>query len=136
MAKKIRFRDPSIDAPSEYIQRYFRDLALSLLRISQGRINFDGMFHHKVLSVIADVTANDECVILADATAGSITVTLPDVESATDRTYYIKKTDASGNAVTVDGNASETIDGATTNVLSAQFDSIQVVSNGTEWFII
>ncbi len=50
--------------------------------------------------------------------------------------YTIKKTDVSANAVTIDGNGAETIDGATTQSLPAQYDSMEVVTNGTEWFII
>jgi len=48
----------------------------------------------------------------------------------------IKKTDASANAVTVDGNGAETIDGSTTVSLAAQWDFITVVSNGTNWIKI
>ena len=60
------------------------------------------------------VTANDG-VIECDATSAAITLTLPAVASATPgATYTLKKTDSSANAVMFDGNASETIDGATT----------------------
>lgn len=134
MVRKVRFKDPSIDATQDL--RWLRDFALSVLRISQGRINFDGMFHHKTLKITANLLANDECVILADATSGAITITLPDAESALDRVYYIKKTDVSANTVTIDGENAETIDGAITETLTAQFETIQIVSDGTEWFII
>ncbi len=48
----------------------------------------------------------------------------------------IKKVDVSVNTVTVDGNASETIDGATTAVLTTQWESITIHCNGTAWFIL
>ena len=38
-------------------------------------------------------------------------------------------------AVTVDGNASETIDGETTQILG-QYDCIDIISDGTNWEII
>lgn len=37
---------------------------------------------------------------------------------------------------TIDGNASETIDGATTYTLSTQYESVTIKSNGTNWYII
>jgi hypothetical protein len=75
--------------------------------------------------------------ILCDATSGAITLTLPAAASNTGRLYFIKKTDAGANAVTVDGNASETIDGATTIVaLGNQNEAILIVCNGTAWFIL
>jgi len=74
--------------------------------------------------------------IICDATSGAITITLPAASGATRRIYNIKKVDASGNTVTVDANASETIDGATTNVLSAQYSSVSIQCDGSNWWII
>lgn len=80
-------------------------------------------------------TATDHT-ILGDATGGAITVNLPTAVGIDGRTYTIKKVDASGNAVTVDGDGSETIDGAATNALSTQWDSVTVQSDGANWVII
>lgn len=79
-------------------------------------------------------TAND--VILVDASGGVITVTLPAAAVRSGKQFDIKKIDSSGNAVTVDGDGSETIDGATTKVISSQYDSVTIMSSGTEWFIL
>ena len=38
--------------------------------------------------------------------------------------------------VTIDGNASETIDGATTYALSAQYQSISIYSDGSNWHVV
>jgi hypothetical protein len=70
-----------------------------------------------------------------DTAAGAVTITLPPAIDSTDRIIVVKKIGSTG-AVTVDGNASETIDGATTQVISAQYDAMQVVSDGANWFII
>jgi len=43
--------------------------------------------------------------ILADASSGVFTVTLPPVAASRGRRYYIKKTDSSGNAVTISGGS-------------------------------
>ncbi len=84
----------------------------------------------------ADYTALivDE-VINVNAAPGSCTITLPAAAHIAGKKYTITKTDVTVNTVTVDGNASETINGATTKVLSAQYDTVTIVSNGTGWYI-
>jgi hypothetical protein len=74
--------------------------------------------------------------ILCDASGGSFTVTLPAASGVTRIIYHIKKTDSSGNTVTVDGNASETIDGDTTKIISTQYDSMMITCDGSNWHII
>lgn len=71
-----------------------------------------------------------------DATSAAFTVTLTAVASSLGRVITIKKIDSSANAVTVDGNASETIDGATTYTLSTQYDSVTLHCDGTKWNVI
>ncbi len=75
-------------------------------------------------------------VVVCDASGGAFTITLPAASGRTGRIYHIKKTDSSGNAVTIDGNASETIDGSTTVAISTQFDSLMIISDGSNWHII
>jgi hypothetical protein len=78
--------------------------------------------------------AND--FVRLDATAGAITQLLPAAASCTGRTYTIKKWDASANAVTVDANGAETIDGALTFVLAAQYKYVTVRSYITGWAVV
>ena len=79
---------------------------------------------------------NSNSVFFCDATSGNITATLPAVSGATNRVYVIKKIDSSGNTCTVDGNASETIDDGLTATLTAQYEAITIIPDGTQWFII
>jgi hypothetical protein len=81
------------------------------------------------------VTNSDE-LLLCDATSGAITLTLPTAVGVSGRVFVIKKTDSSANKVTLDGNSSETIDGATTFDLWLQYQSVTIVSNGSNWVII
>lgn len=75
--------------------------------------------------------------ITADATAGAFTITLPAAADAGDGfEAAVIKSDTSDNAVTVDGDGSETINGETSIDLAAQFDSVLLRSNGTAWFAI
>lgn len=71
-----------------------------------------------------------------NATDGAVTITLPAAAGCTGRRYDIKKVDSSANAVTIDGNGAETIDGAATKVLSTQYSSVTIISNGTNWWIV
>lgn len=74
--------------------------------------------------------------ILANATGGAMTINLPSAATFIRWVYVIKKIDSSSNAVTLDGNASETIDGATTYALTKQYDSVAIQSDGTNWHVI
>lgn len=87
------------------------------------------------ISATGGVNATDD-VILADATGGAITLNLPAAASSTNRRLVVKKIDSSGNAVTLDGNAAETIDGAGTLALATQWAHTTIVCNGTAWFVI
>lgn len=74
--------------------------------------------------------------VLCDCTSNAITITLPAAASHTGRIYNVKKIDSTANAVTVDGNGSETIDGATTQTISIQYNSIMIQSDGSNWHIL
>lgn len=84
------------------------------------------------------VTADDDCsCILVSASGGARTVTLPAAASAgSGFKVVIKKTDSSANTVTIDGNGSETIDGAATKVLRLQNQSVALICDGTGWRVM
>jgi hypothetical protein len=85
----------------------------------------------------ASVTvAQSDYSIFADATSNAITVNLPAAASHAGRVFVVVKTDAGANAVTVDPNASETINGATTLALPTQWSRCVIQSNGTNWIRI
>jgi len=86
-----------------------------------------------VTTTYAALNIND--VILSDATGGSFSVTLP-LAAESFKKIIIKKIDVSGNTVTVDGNGAETIDGQLNYQLTLQYESITIISDGTQWFII
>jgi hypothetical protein len=72
--------------------------------------------------------------ILADATSAAFTVTLPTAVGATQQ-YVVKRKNSGANAVTVGTTSSQTIDGATTFVLSTQYQSITLGSDNANWYI-
>lgn len=74
--------------------------------------------------------------VLADATNGNIIVYLPQAITCIGRIYTVKKIDGSVNTVTIDGNGSETIDGALTIVLGTQWSSKILQTDGLSWYVI
>lgn len=80
-------------------------------------------------------TANDE-IILFDCSAGSLTGYLPAASGSQGKCYTVKKIDSTTNSVTIDPNASETIDGSATYFLSGQNDVVSIVCDDTNWRVI
>ncbi len=88
-------------------------------------------------SVTAAVTlTGNDGLMLGDATAGAFAVTLPLAVDARGVTYWIKKVDASANAVTVTAAGADTIDGAATYPLTVQYQAVAVRSDGAAWWVV
>lgn len=75
-------------------------------------------------------------IILCDASSNDITAYLPVAADKLNRTFTFKKIDPSANIVSVSANGTDLVDGLAEQILVSQYDSITVVSNGAEWFII
>ncbi len=74
-------------------------------------------------------------VILADSSGGGFTLTLPTASGNTGLFFVIKKVSTDGNSVTIDANGSQTIDGELTQILTAPYTSISIISDGSNWLI-
>lgn len=75
-------------------------------------------------------------VLDVDASGGAVTINLPAAATAKNGfAVTVKKTDSSTNAVTIDGDGTETIDGTTTKVILSQYSALRVVCDGTEWHL-
>ena len=82
------------------------------------------------------VFASNDTNILGTGGAGGISVTLP-AATLSGQVVRIWKTDAAAGAVTVTRAGSDTIEGATTFSLSVQYDSVELLSDGSgTWYII
>lgn len=80
--------------------------------------------------------AIEDAVLVDDDTAGgAVTVNLPLAAANGGKLYHIKKLGTTGS-VTVDGNGSETIDGSLTFTLTAQYQAITIVTDGSNWHIL
>lgn len=111
--------------------------------LAGGQVSFDGSlaFSEKFNVTVTTVTATsytaatEHIILVDDDTAGStVTITLPTAATA-NTVYHIKKLGTTATVI-VDGDGTETIDGALTITLTAQYESVMLVSNGTFWSII
>lgn len=66
-----------------------------------------------------------------DCTAGNITLYLSPPDQVQDMEIVVKKTDASGNTVTLLG----VVDGVTNPVLMSQYEGMTLVSSGAAWYL-
>jgi hypothetical protein len=90
---------------------------------------------YRTVTTSGNVQSGDY-LIIADATGGAITMTLPPAALVPGRIYVFKRINSGANAVIVDGYAAETIDGAATHTLTPQWNSVTIMSNGVAWFIL
>lgn len=74
--------------------------------------------------------------VLVNATTAASTINLPPAGSKAYPYVVIKKTDSTVNAVTIDAAGSQTIDGATTLVLSLQYSAAVLHANATGWQVV
>tara|TARA_R110002126_G_scaffold172712_1_gene321497 strand:- start:1646 stop:3742 length:2097 start_codon:yes stop_codon:yes gene_type:complete len=68
--------------------------------------------------------------------SGNTTLNLPAAASSSGVEFTVKKTDSNATTVTLDGNASELIDGATTFTFTEQYASYTIVCDGSSWLIL
>ena len=88
-----------------------------------------------VESKSAAFTAEDKKTYLVDSSGGAVTVTLPAPKSGV--TISIKDIgNAETNNITINPNAAEDIDGTSSYVITSNFETIKLTSDGTDYFII
>lgn len=76
-------------------------------------------------------------VVLASASVSQVSINLPDAAASNaDRVIIIKKMDATTNRVRINPDGSDTIDGQSDYYLTAQYQSVTLVSDGTNWNIV
>lgn len=77
----------------------------------------------------------DDCIVVT-STAIPITINLPAAASHKGKTLQVVLALGTGGGVVLDGNASETINGATTQTLTGTYGTARILCTGTEWIIV
>jgi hypothetical protein len=83
-----------------------------------------------------DITLDADDAGMIIVTADGKTVTLPEAAEAEGVMYIIKTTATHSDGLIVDAYSSETIDGATTKTSPAQYATITIVCDGTDWHVL
>lgn len=80
--------------------------------------------------------ATTDKIILVDASAGTVTISLPAAASVKGYKFYVKKIENSVNSVIIDPNGAELIEGMSTNSISTLNTTRCFVSDGIAWYLI
>jgi hypothetical protein len=92
------------------------------------------LFSPQPVAVTSAYTAKySDGVILANASGGAFSVTLPPVLGHKGEWLMVKRTNTGANAVTLDGNGAETVDGSATLALTS-LQGVFLYNDGTQWW--
>jgi len=103
------------------------------------RVKDAGIVEAKRLRVIVNdngslfTMASTEDMTLVDASVSNVACTL--AGHSTGKVVTVKKKDSSGNTVTIGGGTGN-IDGASNYVLYSQYESVTLMSDGTNWWVM
>jgi hypothetical protein len=100
---------------------------------SNNRILFRKQGYRLVTAAYTVIPTDN--VISADATGAAFTVTLPTAVGLAGNQFTIKRINTGSNNVTIATTSSQTIDGVTSFVLSAPYQSVTVMSTGSNWIV-
>jgi len=109
--------------------------AISPQDLRDAVISGIGFCYGRAVATSQALTADDR-VIAATGGAGGITLALPQASTVPYKTYTVVKTDSGAGAVTLDGYGAETINGAATYALAAQWNRVTVWCDGSQWIIL
>jgi hypothetical protein len=86
------------------------------------------------VSASATVSVTDN-IVLVDATAGAVTLTLPGADKLQNKVVRFVKIDASANAMTIDGDG-QNISGAGTQSTTTQYDRFTITGYGSLYYLL
>jgi len=106
---------------------YYLDLtnATGYLPVGQSQ------WHVRAITASATSAVGDFCDV--DATAAAVVITMPAAAGNSGLAVAVRKNDTTANTVTV---SAASINGSATQVITAQYTAIVMVSNGSEWCIV
>ncbi len=104
----------------------------AMVLYKNGNLAISGALNLPIVTLTTATTLGaTHYTVLANA---AITITLPNANTCSGRVYVIKKIIATGSVTLA--SAGGTIDGASTQTLTTQYQKFAVQSDGTNWYII
>jgi hypothetical protein len=114
------------------VDSHFSDIDTSIndmqTKINNMAANASVIYQIDTYAANMTISTSNEFVML-NASSGAKTVALPAADVNKGRLYIIKKTDSSSNVVTISGS----VNGGTNYNLTAQNQSVRLISDGTTW---
>jgi hypothetical protein len=130
-------RAVQLDASGKIIASLITDTELNYLDNSTE--NIQDQLNRKWEYIVSTIAVNTALVVgttyLVNSSGGPLTLTLP--APAANASIIVKDLgSAYTNNITINPNAAETIDGLASKVIQSQYESVTLLSDGTNWFII
>jgi hypothetical protein len=72
--------------------------------------------------------------VLANTTGAGFTVTIPSAAANKNKSIRVKKVSSDANIITV--AAADNIDGLSSQAWTSQYTEIEIISDGTTWWIV
>lgn len=86
--------------------------------------------------ITGNYSPGETVLAVCDASGSALSIKMPDARTVDDCTFHFKKTDSSANMVTITTRNSQTIDGAATQSLTLQYDSITILSDRSNFKVL
>lgn len=93
------------------------------------------LFKRSVVTKTTTYTATVYDDVILVTTGSAWTLTLPTAVGNTGRLLTVIKTSSDFNALTIDANSTETINGSLTTSINTQYERIELISDGSNWHI-
>lgn len=112
-------------------------LNANTMRLASMSLEVEGSVSFKSMtSITGDYTIPSTIFFVeCDATLANISTFLPSYTNVRGKLIEVKKIDASGNGCYIDADGAETIDGASGQAITTQYNVVRMISGSTEWLI-
>ena len=117
----------SLPELNEYLSRELRRIEYALQAYEQS-LTVDLLEQTANVSVASNVMLN--------CSATAIVITLPSATRIQGQRFTFKKTDSGANKAAIRTVGTQTIDGATSSSLTAQYQVKTILSDGTNWNVV
>ena len=94
----------------------------------------NGSLATKVITITGNTTLSSVHAVILCNSSSNFTVTLPTAVGISGRLYTIKNINT--NLITILTTGGQTIDGLTSKFLTAQYNTVQLVSSGSNWYVL
>ncbi len=130
--------DETIQTPSQsgFVKLIYKDGTIKTIDSSGTENNIQSVpFGLITVNSNYSILSSDNT-ILCNCQSGQIILTLPLSNIGQGRIYNIKKIDSSRNTIRVNCQLSEKIDGKSFKLIKGQYTSMQIQSDGNNWWIL